>query len=106
MNMESTKSLFPSLPTFPKSWWRVVKRRHINVCVMQGVWASKLEGLGFKSMVRHKQYDLGRHPISQSSSLSGKIRTIISTHKVPGVSRVKKWSLLEKGILVVFPVLI
>lgn len=104
--MKSTKTRFPSLPTFPKSWGRVMKGRHINVCAMQGVWASKLEGLMFKSMVRHKRCDLGRHPISLSSSPSGKIRTIIPPHKVPGVTRVKKWSLLKKGILVVFPVLI
>lgn len=71
MNMKSTKTLFPSPLTFPKSWGRVVKRRHINVCVMQGVWASKLEGLGFESMVRHKQCDLGRHPVSLSSSPLG-----------------------------------
>lgn len=71
MNMKSTRTLFPSLPTFPKSWGRVVKGRHMTVCVMQGVWESKVKGLGLESMVKHKQCDLGRHQVSLSSSFSG-----------------------------------
>ena len=59
-------------------------RRCINGCVVEGIWASELEGLGFESKLRH----LKQLP-SLNELFSGKVWTMLPTHKVPGVLRVK-----------------
>lgn len=84
MNKKIPKAHFPCLPPFPKVEGGVVMRRCINGCVVEGIWASKLEGLGFESKLR----PLKQLP-SPTELFSGQVRTMLLNLKNPGVLGVK-----------------